>query len=87
MKIVIFPFQHHHTQSIVYPTAIGSEPQDPTLHSYPHWIRVQTGHAGANLVPVMAANRIGTEQGEGSQITFYGGSFISGPTGELVAQV
>lgn len=37
-------------QVLFYPTAIGSEPQDPTLNSYPHWTRVMCGHAGANLV-------------------------------------
>ncbi len=37
-------------QILFYPTAIGSEPQDPSLNSYPHWTRVMCGHAGANLV-------------------------------------
>jgi hypothetical protein len=41
-------------QVLFYPTAIGSEPQDPTLNSYPHWTRVMTGHAGANLVSHMS---------------------------------
>lgn len=82
------PCIHASMQLIVYPTAIGSEPQDPSLHSYPHWIRVQCGHAGANLVPVVTSNRIGTEAGKtNTEITFYGGSFIAGPTGEIVAQV
>lgn len=73
-------------QILFYPTAIGSEPQDATINSYPHWIRVMQGHAGANMVPVVASNRIGMEKFEHSEITFYGGSFIAGPTGEIVAQ-
>lgn len=74
---------------LFYPTAIGSEPQDEGLDSSDHWKRVMQGHAGANVVPVVASNRIGkeiikTEHGN-SQITFYGNSFIAGPTGEIVA--
>ena len=71
---------------IVYPTAIGSEPMDATYDSAPHWQRVMHGHAGANLVPVVAANRIGTEIGSRFTLTFYGSSFIAGPTGEKVAE-
>ena len=71
---------------LLYPTAIGSEPQDGGLDSQPHWTRVMQGHAGANLVPLVASNRIGTEEGERFSQTFYGSSFIAGPTGELVAQ-
>lgn len=71
---------------LLYPTAIGSEPQDPALHSQAHWTRVMQGHAGANMLPLVASNRIGREVGESCEITFYGGSFIAGPTGELVAQ-
>ncbi|OIT21917.1 n-carbamoylputrescine amidase, partial [Nicotiana attenuata] len=74
---------------LFYPTAIGSEPQDDGLDSRDHWRRVMQGHAGANVVPLVASNRIGketiaTEHGK-SAITFYGYSFIAGPTGELVA--
>ncbi|XP_052145609.1 N-carbamoylputrescine amidase [Oryza glaberrima] len=73
---------------LFYPTAIGSEPQDNYLDSREHWKRVMQGHAGANLVPLVASNRIGretveTEHGE-STITFFGNSFIAGPTGEIV---
>ena len=71
---------------LLYPTAIGSEPQDPALDSRDHWTRVMQGHAGANVMPLVAANRIGAEQGESCAITFYGSSFIAGPTGEIVAQ-
>jgi N-carbamoylputrescine amidase len=69
---------------LLYPTAIGSEPQDPTLDSREHWRRVMQGHAGANLMPVVASNRIGREQGESFAMTFYGNSFIAGATGELI---
>lgn len=71
---------------LLYPTAIGSEPQDPTLHSKDHWQRVMQGHAGANLMPLVASNRIGREQGSDAAITFYGHSFIAGPTGEKMAE-
>ena len=70
---------------LLYPTAIGSEPLDPALDSRDHWRRVMQGHAGANLMPLVASNRIGHEQGETSAITFYGQSFIAGPTGEILA--
>lgn len=70
---------------LMYPTAIGSEPEDPTLDSHEHWRRVMQGHAAANLMPVIAANRHGLEKMKGSEITFYGTSFIAGPTGEIVA--
>lgn len=69
-------------EMLLYPTAIGSEPQDPTLDSRDHWQRVMQGHAGANLVPLVAANRIGREVTGGVATTFYGSSFIAGPTGE-----
>eukprot|EP00249_Psilotum_nudum_P000784 c12904_g1_i1 orf=148-1284(+) len=73
---------------LFYPTAIGSEPQDAGLLSCEHWRRVMQGHAGANVVPLVASNRIGrevieTEHGP-SEITFYGNSFIAGPSGELI---
>jgi N-carbamoylputrescine amidase len=70
---------------IVYPTAIGSEPQDPGLDSRDHWQRVMQGHAAANVTPVIAANRIGREVAGGTAVTFYGSSFIAGPTGEILA--
>jgi N-carbamoylputrescine amidase len=72
---------------LFYPTAIGSEPHDPTIDSAAHWQRVMQGHAAANLVPVVASNRIGVEPGrQGTEITFYGSSFIAGPTGEKLAE-
>src|SRR3954454_2760706 len=71
---------------LFYPTAIGSEPQDAGLDSRDHWQRVMQGHAGANLMPLVASNRIGVERGENSSITFYGSSFIAGPQGEKVVE-
>ena len=71
---------------ILYPTAIGSEPHDPTYDSSRHWQRVMQGHAGANLVPVIAANRVGVETGRQHTLTFYGTSFIAGPTGEVIVE-
>lgn len=71
---------------LFYPTAIGTEPQDPDLDTRRHWQRVMQGHAAANMVPVVAANRRGHEQGAGCAITFYGQSFITDGTGALVAE-
>jgi N-carbamoylputrescine amidase len=72
---------------LLYPTAIGSEPPDPTWDSSGHWQRVMQGHAGANLVPVVAANRFGFEPGRHDRsITFYGSSFIADATGAKVAE-
>jgi len=71
---------------ILYPTAIGSEPLDPTWDSSRHWQRVMQGHAGANLVPVVAANRVGRESGRRHDLEFYGTSFVAGPTGEIVVE-
>jgi N-carbamoylputrescine amidase len=71
---------------ILYPTAIGSEPAAPALDSRPHWTRTMQGHSAANLVPVVASNRVGLERSlDGkSEITFYGGSFITDCTGAIV---
>jgi len=100
---------------LLYPTAIGSEPQDVTLDSSAHWQRVMQGHAAANMIPVVAANRFGTEvlmmedddddddekeddndtttnktkedgPKERQRIHFYGKSFITDPTGAIVAE-
>jgi N-carbamoylputrescine amidase len=70
---------------LLYPTAIGSEPQDPTWDSSGHWQRVMQGHAAANLIPVVAANRYGIEHGVHTDVTFYGSSFICDNTGAMVA--
>jgi N-carbamoylputrescine amidase len=72
---------------LFYPTAIGSEPEEPELDSRDSWQRVMIGHAVANAVGVVAANRIGTE-GEGKNgITFYGSSFIADARGDKVAEL
>ncbi|MBK8458375.1 MAG: N-carbamoylputrescine amidase [Phyllobacteriaceae bacterium] len=71
---------------LVYPTAIGSEPSTPGWDSRDHWQRVMQGHAGANLTPVIAANRIGVEKGRAGEMTFYGSSFIADFTGRKVAE-
>jgi N-carbamoylputrescine amidase len=71
---------------LLYPTAIGSEPQDPALNSRDHWQRTMQGHAAANMLPLAASNRIGREQGESCAITFYGSSFIADQTGAKVAE-
>jgi len=75
---------------LLYPTAIGSEPPPAiTLDSSGHWQRTMQGHAAANVVPVIASNRIGTEYATGEkslELTFYGHSFIADHTGEIVAQ-
>ncbi|NCZ69137.1 MAG: N-carbamoylputrescine amidase, partial [Actinobacteria bacterium] len=71
---------------ILYPTAIGSEPTEPDWDSAPHWQRVMQGHAGANLIPVVAANRVGVEVGSRFTLEFYGSSFIAGPTGDKITE-
>ena len=71
---------------LLYPTAIGSEPQDSSLDSRDHWQVVMRGHAGANLTPLIAANRVGTERGESCELKFYGSSFIAGATGNILAE-
>jgi N-carbamoylputrescine amidase len=77
---------------LLYPTAIGSEPILET-DSMPHWRRCMQGHSAANLMPVAAANRIGLEKvtacpennNQESALLFYGSSFITDGTGEIVA--
>ena len=71
---------------LLYPTAIGSEPEAPEVDSKDHWQRCMVGHAACNLMPVIAANRVGRETTGASSIEFYGSSFITGPTGEILAQ-
>ncbi len=74
-------------EMLLYPTAIGSEPPNPDYDSQPHWEMVMRGHAAANIVPVLASNRIGREVApEGRDVTFYGSSFISDHTGQLLAK-
>src|SRR5690606_11955388 len=72
---------------LFYPTAIGSEPHDPGITSREHWQRVQQGHAGANLMPLIASNRIGREEQDDYDITFYGSSFIADQFGAKVQEM
>lgn len=65
---------------LLYPTAIGTEPHDPDLDTSRLWQRAMVGHAVSNVVPVVAANRIGTEHGQ----RFYGHSFITDERGDFV---
>ncbi|WP_455293422.1 N-carbamoylputrescine amidase [Vibrio parahaemolyticus] len=76
----------HGAEAIFYPTAIGTEPQDPTMDSRDHWQRTMQGHSAANLVPVVASNRVGTEVDDGIETTFYGSSFITDHTGAKIAE-
>ena len=79
-------------EMLLYPTAIGSEPI-LDVDSSDHWRRVMQGHAAANLMPVVAANRIGVETiepckenaGQSSSLDFYGCSFIADATGDIIA--
>ena len=70
---------------LFYPTAIGSEPVTG-LKSRDHWQRAMQGHAAANMVPLVASNRIGVEQGEACALEFYGSSFIADQTGAIVEE-
>jgi N-carbamoylputrescine amidase len=74
-------------EALLYPTAIGSEPQAPRLDSRDHWRRVMQGHAAANCMPLVASNRIGTEKGQAGELTFYGSSFIVDATGAIAAEL
>ncbi|MFM8810486.1 MAG: nitrilase-related carbon-nitrogen hydrolase [Chthoniobacterales bacterium] len=71
---------------LLYPTAIGNEPQFPDWDSRDHWQRAMQGHAASNMVPLVASNRIGMEKGKNSEMTFYGSSFIADETGAKVAE-
>jgi N-carbamoylputrescine amidase len=71
---------------LFYPTAIGSEPHNEMINSSAHWQRTQQGHAAANLVPLIASNRIGRETQDDFAINFYGASFIANEFGEKVAE-
>jgi N-carbamoylputrescine amidase len=68
---------------LLYPTAIGTEPQDPSLDTAARWRRAMIGHAVSNVMPVAAANRVGSEDGQ----VFYGTSFIADETGEVRAEL
>jgi len=72
------------TEILLYPSAIGSEPGAPHIDSCGHWQRVMQGHCAANLIPLVASNRIGQEIGDSCELTFYGSSFIADHTGEII---
>jgi N-carbamoylputrescine amidase len=69
---------------LFYPTAIGSEPYDTTLDTHLQWQRAMQGHAVSNAIPIVAANRTGEEDNDGTKQKFYGHSFIVDHRGELV---
>jgi N-carbamoylputrescine amidase len=69
---------------LFYPTAIGSEIFEPDLDSRDHWQNVMRGHAAANVMPVVASNRIGRESSGDVEMEFYGSSFITDHLGNLV---
>jgi N-carbamoylputrescine amidase len=73
-------------EAILYPTAIGSEPPAPGYDSQPHWQRVMQGNAAANILPVIASNRVGREVQDGREVIFYGTSFVTDATGAILAQ-
>jgi N-carbamoylputrescine amidase len=68
---------------LLYPTAIGSEPEEPDFDSKDPWQRAMIGHAVCNVIPVVAANRIGDESGQ----RFYGSSFIASHRGDMLAEL
>jgi N-carbamoylputrescine amidase len=73
---------------LFYPTAIGAEPQDPSLDTRHMWRRAMVGHAVSNAMPVIAANRIGAESDHGGTAqNFYGTSFISNECGDIVCDL
>ena len=73
-------------EALLFPTAIGSEPVLPR-DTKTHWQNVMCGHAAANIIPVIASNRIGTEREGDSSMTFYGSSFISNEEGTKVKEL
>lgn len=71
---------------LLFPTAIGSEPAYPELDSSGHWRRTMQGHAAANVLPLIASNRVGPEASGPIAMDFYGTSFIAGYTGEILSE-
>lgn len=74
-------------QVLFYPTAIGSEPHDASLDTRDPWRRAMCGHAVSNVIPVIAANRIGTETVGAAKQIYYGSSFIANHRGDLVEEL
>ncbi len=73
-------------EMLFYPTAIGSELDKPEFDSKEHWQMVMRGHAAANIVPVIASNRIGRETSGELSMDFYGSSFIANHIGEKICE-
>lgn len=71
---------------LFFPTAIGSEPVLPK-DSKTHWQNVMRGHAAANMMPVLASNRVGIEKAKNSEMKFFGSSFISDNHGEMIEEM
>ena len=72
---------------LFYPTAIGTEPEEPDFDSKDSWQRVMIGHAIANQVGVIASNRTGVEGDGTAGITFHGSSFICDQRGDKLAEL
>jgi N-carbamoylputrescine amidase len=68
---------------LLYPTAIGSEPENASLDTRDLWLRAMLGHAVSNVAPLVAANRVGNENGQ----VFYGSSFVANQRGEVLSQL
>ncbi len=71
---------------ILYPSAIGSDLNSDDVIALKHWQNTMRGHAAANILPVVASNRIGTEEGKNGSIRFYGAAFICDHTGEMLGE-
>ena len=71
---------------VLYPTAIGSVPGAEGLDICPHWQRSMQGHSASNLMAVLASNRVGVEQIDDSEITWFGSSFITDGQGQKIAE-
>ena len=73
----------HGAEILIYPTAIGTEPNSPELDTKSMWQAAMAGHAASNVVPVVAANRVGNEDGQ----RFYGSSFICNHFGQILCEL
>jgi|TARA_B100000508_G_scaffold108625_1_gene86726 N-carbamoylputrescine amidase len=71
---------------LLYPTAIGGEPEDDGFDSSDMWQRAMIGHSASNQIPVIASNRIGTEKGIDIENYFYGRSFVTNHVGDKIAE-
>ncbi len=71
---------------LCYPTAIGTEPQDASIDSKPHWQLTMQGHSAANMIPLVVSNRIGKECDDDVCINFYGSSFLTDNRGQIITE-